>query len=284
MTQIQKRLILVVSILLVIVISLDLSLYTAFYRNPDQLKVNYMTLSSSLIPESMDDVSICYFTDLQYGEYENTTRTKKVFQQIKALNPDILIFGGDLFDTDTQITKETKKEITKYLNSIDAPLGKFAVLGEKDKSDPTRKNEVEDIYFSSQIEVLDNENVLLTNQTRKGVKLIGLTSSSHVTSATGGISSQTYNILVTHKPDNLTSEDLAKKSIDYAFAGHSHSTQITYPIFGGYYDAKGASTINRSKSKNLSFDYTISSGVGCTKVNARFNATPEVDYIILRNK
>ncbi|MBB5182035.1 metallophosphoesterase [Catenisphaera adipataccumulans] len=284
MTKLQKRLIVILSILLVLVLCFDISLANAFYRAPNQLQVNYITLESEDIPESMNDVSILYFTDLQYGTFENKERLETLEKEIDYLEPDICIFGGDLFDTDTVLDSQTKKTIRSFLSNIDAPLGKFAVLGEKDTQDSARKQAVLKIYKQSQVEVLTNQSVLLTNRSSDGIHLVGLQSSAHIAKATAHTSGKTYDLLVCHKPDLLTDESLADRSIDFALAGHSHGTQITYPFFGGYRTEKGAEKLNRSESQDLSFDYEISAGVGCTRVNARYNADPEVDYIILQHK
>lgn len=85
-------------------------------------------------------------------------------------------------------------------------------------------------------------------------------------------------------PDTLTNEELSTKSISLALCGHSHGNQITIPIFGGYKSIDGAKSLNRSHAKRLAFPYIISSGVGCTHVNLRFMAKPEIYYFMLQSK
>lgn len=284
MSQLQKSLMISIVILLTILITFDISLFNAIAFAPDKLNVNYRTISDRNIPYVMDDVSIVYFTDLQYGEFQNKTRTDRVFERIRHLNPDILIFGGDLFDTSTKIDAKTKKYVVRCLSSIKAPLGKFAVWGEKDIQDPSRKKIISSIYKKSQIEVINNSNVSLSNQSTAHIKLIGLASEKGIKKATENISGQSYNLLVTHKPDSLMSNQLADVGISLALAGHAHGTQVTYPILGAFKTYDGARRLNRDKSQNLEFDYMISSGIGCTYKNVRLNADPEIDYLILNHK
>ncbi len=274
----------IVLTLLAIVIAFDACLYRSFFVNPNTIHVSYQNLADEKIPESMNDVTIVYFTDLQYGKYQNKKRTERVFKQIKELNPDILIFGGDVYDTKTNVTDDMNKELISYFNSIQAPLGKYAVYGEKDIQDAKRQSYVYALYHSTQIEVLDNKNVLIGHYSSNGIRCIGLSPSQDVDAASNKISDSMYNLLIVHQPDTLKNEKLASKPISYALAGHSHGTQITYPIFDGYKDVKGATEINRSKKESLSFTYQISSGIGCTDVNARFNATPEILYFSLKHK
>ena len=284
MQRLQIRLTIIISILLALLLIFDATFFYGMTITPNQLKVNYQTLKSELIPENMTDKTIVYFTDLQYGQFENKERTKKVFNQIKELNPDILIFGGDLFDTDTKLTKKNIEFIQSCLSSVEAPLGKYAVWGEKDTLDETRKSEISTLYKNAQVEVLDNSHVSLANQSKNGIRLIGFSNKKGVKSATENISNKTYNLLVTHQPDNLTSEKLASSSISYAMAGHAHATQITYPLLGPYRKEKGSTDLNLSNREDLSFPYLLSTGVGCTHVNVRYNAKPEIHYFILKTK
>ena len=98
----------------------------------NQLDTQIQTLKNPEIPQNMNGKTIMYFSDLQYGAYTDTKRVKQVFQEIKSYHPDILIFGGDLYDTDTKINKKNQAMLVSLFQSIEAPLGKYAVWGEKD--------------------------------------------------------------------------------------------------------------------------------------------------------
>ena len=283
MSQLQKRLMIIIACLLAVVLAFDASLFYSVKVAPNRLKVDYQTLKNDKIPLTMNDVSIVYFTDLQYGAFENKDRTKKVFDQIKELSPDILIFGGDLFDKDTKLTNANKELLTEYLASIDAPLGKFAVWGEKDQQDEQRRNAILNIYKESQIEVLDNHSVLVYNQGVNHIRIIGLSADANVKEAASGASDKEFNLLIAHQPDTLTNEELAQVSISYALAGHAHDTQVNFPILGPYKTIEGAKKLNRSLSKDLSFEYELSAGTGCTNIDMRYNAVPEIHYFLLKH-
>lgn len=279
MTKFQKQMFIIITILFAVVLSMASSLTIAKNLEPGKLNVQYKTLQDSKIPESMNDVSIVYFTDLQYGKFENKKRTNKLFNKIEHLDPDIIIFGGDLFDETCQMNQEDIDYITSKLSKITAPLGKFCVLGEKDEAN---SDIVRSILNQSQFEILENETILLTNQKKDGITLSALSNTpdpSKISTADAQ-----YNLLVTHMPDTLINEDLSTKSISLALCGHSHGTQITFPILGGYKTIDGAKSLNRSHAKKLAFPYIISSGIGCTHVNLRFMSTPEVYYFMLQSK
>lgn len=276
MTKMQKKLFAIVIVLFIVVLNMLVGVQIA-KNEPNQLKVRYQTLSSSKIPESMKDVSILYFTDLQFGKFETQDRAKKVFEQIKELDPDIVIFGGDLIDENYDLSQKNMAFLIKYLSKIKAPLGKFCVLGEKDAD--TAKT----IYNQSEFEILDNKTIKLFNHTKEYISLTSLSENTKEYSFMP-TSSDTYNLLVTHMPDNLNADELLNYPIDFALCGHSHGTQVTAPILGAYRSVDGAKEINRNKQKKLSFSYIISSGIGCTHVNLRLKSTPEIYYFTLQHK
>ena len=74
MTKLQKQMFIIIAILFAIVLSMLGSLKIAKNVEPEQLSVQYKTLKDEKIPSSMNDVSIVYFTDVQYGKFENKKR------------------------------------------------------------------------------------------------------------------------------------------------------------------------------------------------------------------
>ncbi|MDD7280830.1 metallophosphoesterase [Floccifex sp.] len=271
-----KHLIALVCLMLMISIGLNTTIYRAFKVNPYQIEVNYTTLKSEQIPETMNDVTLVYFTDLQFGEFQKEKQTKKIFNKIKSLNPDVLLFGGDLIEEGYQINEDQIQFIVSEFNELECPLGKFAVYGEKDLNNSV----VSQIYSQSQIEVLSNSYTKITNGSASGIQLMGLT--DNVDFINQNASSQLYTLLMVHQPDLLL--DCTSQAINYALAGHSHGTQVTVPIKGGYKDVKGATKLNRSNIENLPFNYLISTGVGCTNIQARLMAPARIEYIILKHK
>lgn len=197
------------------------------------------------------------------------------------MNPQILIFGGDLFEEGVEVTDEMKTQVSDWLAGIPAPLGKFAVLGEQDLTSPERLAQVQDVYRAGQVEIIDNTSRLVCNHTSAGIRLIGISPQEDWNQALAGTSADQFNVLLSHYTDPFGSEAVTNAGIDQALGGNSHGTQICYPIFGGYRSWPGSETINRAETTNVGFPYYISTGTGCIKVNARLNATPEIVYILL---
>ena len=281
MTKIQKIILSILIVSICISATVCVSIYRAIYINPDQLVIHYETLKDDKIPDELIDQSIVYFTDLQYGKFQNKKRTKKFISKVEHLDPDILLIGGDLFEKSFLPDETDIVYMIDFLKNIPAPLGKFAVLGEQDIADGQRLQILERIYHESEVEILDNASRTIANQSIPSIQIIGMGVDPNWNQALAGVRKEQFNILLSHQPDLLLSPELERAPIDFALAGHSHGTQISYPVYGGYEEIKGAKKLNSKKGEKTPFNYYVSSGVGCTKVNARLNSTPEIVYILL---
>ena len=130
-----RKLLRIVSILLVLALIFMGSMYYALFVAVNHTEVRYETLRSDKIPESMNDIQILFFTDVEYGAFMNENKLQDVIDTINDAQADVVIFGGDLFDHPEKngIDEETASSLTEMLKQIDAPLGKYAVLGERDQ-------------------------------------------------------------------------------------------------------------------------------------------------------
>lgn len=282
-SSLQKKLLIVISILLVFVLTLDTVVYRAFFVNPYSFRITYKTIRNEKIPDSMNQVSMVYCSDLEYGSFSDQEQTDRIFSEIQGLNPDIFVYGGDLFASDNEFGDDQKDQMNAWLSSIEAPLGKFAVWGEQDVTSEERMQQISEIYQTSQIEVLDNTSRLLANQSRSGIRLVGLGLNPDAEAAFGSVAPEQYSLVVSHYPDNLTNDAVSVRNVSYALAGNAHGTQITWPIKGGYRLWPGSEKLNRADQKRLNFPYYLTSGIGCINVHARLNAPVEIVYILFTN-
>ncbi|WP_143357098.1 metallophosphoesterase [Ileibacterium valens] len=284
MNSLQKKLCMLVIGVLILVISLDISIYRMFYINPDGFRVTYKTIHSKKIPDSLNQVSLVYFSDLEYGTFSDPEKTNAVFEKIKQLNPDLFVFGGDLFASDYTVTDADKDQMNAWLASIQAPLGKFALYGEQDLVNEGRLVNVQEIYNNTQIEILDNTTRLITNQSREGIRFAAFGLDLNTDSSLAALNPEQFNFAFSHYPDHLLNEYVTNAPIDLAAAGNAHGTQITWPIKGGYRLWPGSENLNRADQKNLPFDYYLTSGLGCINIRARLNAPVEIVYFMFSNQ
>lgn len=201
MTKLQKILFVIVACLSVCMMTICFSLYRAIYVDPNEVVIQYKMIKDKKIPDEMKDVSIAYFTDLEYGAFENKGRVDRLFKKLNDLHADIFIFGGDLLAENYTVSEEAKADMIARLSAIDAPLGKFAVLGEQDLINEERLQQVNDIYHQAQFEVLNNTNRLITNRSFARDRADRIVSDPNMEQALTGIGDQTYNLLVSHYAD-----------------------------------------------------------------------------------
>lgn len=283
MTSLQKKLAALIVILTLGILSLDVAIYRAFYINPNHFRTTYQTIRSPKIPESMDQVSMVYISDLEYGSFSSPEQTDQIFTRIRELNPDLFIYGGDLFASDYTVTDADKDQMTAWLSAIPAPLGKFAVWGEQDLVNEGRMQNVSEICSRSEVEILDNTSRLVANQSRDGIRLCAFGLNLNPETALAGTSPDQFGLAVSHYPDNLLADAAASAPLDLALAGNAHGTQITWPIKGGYRLWPGSEKLNRADQKSLPFDYYLTSGLGCVNIKARLNAPVEIVYLMFEH-
>ena len=92
------------------------------------------TIESNKISEETSNLKIAFISDIHYNHFMNYERLENMIEKINANKPDIILFGGDLFDDPSSypVTDEKREELIALLKSLEAPYGKFAVLGEED--------------------------------------------------------------------------------------------------------------------------------------------------------
>lgn len=262
----------------------DVALYRAFFHNPNAVTTQYRQIQNTSIPKSMSQVSVVFLTDIEYdAAHFSDEKADALFSQVRSLNPDVLIFGGDLFAWDADLNDEVRAKMSSWISSIPAPLGKFAVYGEQDVTSENHRLIVNDVYHTAQVELLSNSSVLLANQSPEGIRLGGFDLNADAAALAGGFQPDQFCLLISHYPDNLLAAQSAGLSADYALAGNSHGTQINWPVFGGYKTFEGSTQINRNRKPDLGFGYDISNGIGCIDVQARLNSPVEILYLTLYN-
>lgn len=276
-----RKLIKIFILLLVIALIAMGLIYYALFISINQIDIRYETLSSDKIPDAMNDVKIAYFTDLEYGNFVDEQRLDMIIDKINYAAADVIIFGGDLFDDPgSQLKEEDIKTIQEKLESLDAPLGKFAVLGERDCVNETVREQVSTLLEDADFEILDNRSLHIRNGSNSGIVLIGtqplINGSPDIDAAVSNITNEEYNIMITHCPDLFTKDNIPFSSLSLGIAGHSHGSQINLPLFGSYNPTEGAKQYSLGKYQVSSMELQVSNGVGTTGVNARLFSPAEI--------
>lgn len=223
------------------------------------------------------NLKIVQFTDTHIGKYFSVEQLTKAVDKINAQQPDIVIFCGDLFDNARENTNTT--QVSAVLEKINAPLGKYAIYGNRDYGGSAVK-----IYSRLMTEagftVLANESsqISINNKT---ISIFGaddyIFGNNNVKALMSNIDKGNFNILLSHEPDALLR--YADYPINLALSGHSHGGQVRIPFYGALietnfcdYFSKGLYTMDNLYNTKV----FVSSGLGNTKVPFRLGNIPEI--------
>lgn len=238
-----------------------------------RLKIRRETLSDAGIPASFNGLRLVYFSDLHAFNNHDTDYDQKVFETITGVQPDIILFGGDLIDDEAlgTLSEDQIATMTAWLKDLEAPLGKFAVLGEDDQTDALR---IKAILTAANFEVLDNTGVLIRNHSLDGIGLVGLnTFPSNGSNEAYASLGTAYTITLAYNP--LSIETLDSSLTQIVMAGRTHGGQVVLPFFGASYaKAEGPYLKGRYPVNGMTLD--VSSGLGTEESQARWFDDPSI--------
>lgn len=277
-----RKLLKIVSVLICIALVIAGIFFYSIYISVDRVSLSYETISSNKIPESMNDITIAFISDIKYNEFMDKTRLSNMISKLTTTSPDIVIFGGDMFSEPDKNVPDSQmsKDITTILKSIEAPLGKFAILGDQDNVNEDVKKIVSQILYDSDFEVLSDSAIRLRNENSDSISLIGLNNlingDPKPENAMKNVNENEFNILVTHCPDAVSKSGINLEYIDIALAGHSLGGQIYLPVLGPIYTEEGATTYNRGQYDINGSKLYVSNGLGTNKIDMRLMTPPQV--------
>lgn len=268
-----KKLIIIISCLLLVI---GLCIFNAKVINIKQIKVRQEIIKSEKINDNLNDFLIAYFSDLHYGTFINQEFVNEVINTINNYDVDIVIFGGDLFDS-PNISLEDKTFFIQQLKSIKANYGKYAVLGECDTNDITTTQILKDADFT----ILNNSNISISVDKKSSINIIGISDVNDM-NAFSGVDSNNYTFVISHFPDCY--DNVKDYNFDYMLAGHSHGGQVYLPIINLFTRDKGCEKYFHGKYKEDNKILDITNGLGRSKYNARFLADSEIVMYRLNSK
>ena len=237
------------------------------------LNVREYAVYKDNLPSDFDGLKIIHFGDIHYTRSSSINTIKKLVKIINKANPDIVIFTGDLIDSDYIIENDTLETIMSEFNSINAKIGKYAIRGEEDKE-----------YFNM---VFDNSNFKILENTIEKIYLgassidLLVVDDKYNKEDIKGYNEEVFTIALVHKPD-LTDRILTDYNPSLILAGHSHNGQIVLPFIGGIMRKEGARKYFKSHYIVKNTDLFITGGVGNSGHQWRLFNHPSINFYRLR--
>lgn len=248
------------------------------------LKVKEYKIVNSNITENYHGLKIVHFSDIHYKSTIDYKDLKEIVDKINYINPDIVVFTGDIFDSHIDYTENDVKNITDLFGEIKASYKKYAINGNHD-SMTLWKSVINNSNF---IDLNDNYELIYMNNQRP-ILIAGISSgTSNINQKLSKINqylisdkaNQIYSILLMHEPDNIN----YTTDFDLVLAGHSHNGQIRLPFIGAIKTPIGSKQYYDEYYKVNNTDLYVSSGLGSSILNLRFMNKPSINFYRLTNK
>jgi len=263
-----------------LLLGIVLLLLYARYIGTAGLVTKEYTLSHELLPDNFNGLKVVHFSDLHYKRAISKNKITKIIEEINLINPDIVVFSGDLLDSDTPLSSNDFEFLTESLNNINAKYGKYSVLGNHDFIEIDK---IKTVYKNSNFKLLENNYDIIYNDHNEAIFIGGLGNISNnqdnieetlEITKTENIS---YQIVITHEPD-ISDEIIEVSDVSLILAGHSHNGQIRLPFIGALYTPEYSKKYYDEYYRLKNTDLYISSGIGVSLINYRLFNHPSINF------
>ncbi len=226
MTKRRRRIIwCVVAALLVVIVAFLAYGVAETYR----LEVKQYIFVSEDLPAEFDGTRVVLLTDIHRSLFFSQSRVRSLADQVNALEPDLVVLGGDYIYRSTDYAASCLVE----LQELRAPLGRFAVLGNHDYGSYEDGGEgplpVIRAINNAGITLLRDRGQWIEKEGER-IRIGGVSDYAvdrpQITSILAGTEESDFVLLVSHHPDYA--EELPAGAVDLTLSGHTHGGQITF--------------------------------------------------------
>ena len=245
------------------------------------------TIYNKDIPSSYDGLKIVHFSDIHYNRAITSKKIDDIVSEINLINPDIVVFTGDLIDKDVSLTDSDFKFLANAFSKISVKYGKYAVLGNHDYNE---KDKVIQVFNDSDFKYLENSYDIIYNQYSDKIFIGGIGNVSYnldnVDKTMEYFNSNndiTYRIMLTHEPD-ISDTIVDNYNISLILGGHSHNGQVRIPGIGAVYTPNGAKKYYDEYYDLNGTPLYVSSGIGVSMLNYRLFNKPSINFYRVNKK
>lgn len=259
-------------------------------------RVQKEKLTFKHLPKSFQGFKVVQISDAHLGSFfDNHTPVQKAIELVNNLNPDIIVFTGDLVNN---YAAEAESWIPHF-KKFKSKFGKYSIVGNHDYGDYVKWNgndkadnfeRLKQIHSEMGFELLlnDNKNIEVNGET---ISLLGVENwgvppfpqKGDVVKAKAGTETVPFKILLSHDPSHWDAVIRKEhQDIDLTLSGHTHGMQFgvelgnikwspvkyKYPRWGGLY------------TENNQYLY-VNRGFGYIGFPGRVGMPPEITLIEL---
>jgi predicted MPP superfamily phosphohydrolase len=241
------------------------------YFEANNISIKHIYLNSYKLNRT---IKIVFLSDIHLGITSLKERVHKLIKQLKKIDPDILILGGDFVDG----RHNNIDEYVNYFKNIHIRYGKYAILGNHEYY--AGRNYSEKIIKKAGFILLNNESFVIRdlNISITGIEDIERDQVKELDLLKNNYNNNFFNIYVKHRP---VINPNVLDYIDLQLSGHTHNGQI-FP-FGLLIKLFYKYTSGLYKLKDNSFIY-VSNGVFTWGPPIRVLAKPEISLITINKE
>jgi len=260
--------------------------------------INKLSLSFKNLPLEFDGFRIVQISDIHAGSLDNPQEVTRGVQMINDLNPDTVLFTGDLVNQD-------KKEIDAYTDifgRIKSKDGNFAVLGNhdyfwyfdiKEEEWPLYRKDFYQKFKDMNFDLVNNSSRII-QRGESSIKILGVENwgagewepkEGDLDKALENIQQDDFCVLMSHDPSHWDSIVLPHdKQIDLTLSGHTHGYQFGIDMPGfkwspAKYSFKRWMGLHEEANQKL----YINKGFGFLAFPGRVGMWPEITLIELKS-
>ncbi|MTI81622.1 MAG: metallophosphoesterase [Firmicutes bacterium] len=176
---------------------------------------------------TVEELHLVMASDIHLGEIMDEKRLEKMVEMINELNPDLVLFAGDVIDSDASFF--TERKITDIFLMLNPKYGVYTVLGNHEYINGHVNKTITNLE-QSKVQVLRDDAIEIANS----FYIIGRDDMSRNRFLEGSrkklpelmknVDKRMPIILLDHQPNNL--DEAEKLGVDLQLSGHTHRGQM----------------------------------------------------------
>ncbi len=259
----------------IIILIILLLLYSRFIGTIG-LNTKEYTIEDNNISNDFDGIKIVHFSDMHYKRMITKDRIDKIINEINLINPDIVIFTGDLIDQDSEINEDDITYLKEVLSKINAKYGKYSVIGNHDYSIDIEI--LRSIYKESNFNLLENSYDIIYGKDNNKLYIGGISTGAFSDTVLNKMKydEESYKIIILHEPDYT--DEIISLNPNLILGGHSHNGQVNIPYLKKYFVPTGSKKYYDEHYLVNNTNLYISSGIGVSRYNFRLFNHPSINF------